>query len=187
MHNRRDRQREKENFGVGGINLVISCKDLRQHRVTIRSRHSSVNSEYELERAIGVMSAYAFPNNMRFLFAFAHFLPAHLTPPNTHNKSKMKHEPFDLLGEYRRMGVASKDHPLWRLSEANCQYALCNTYPKTLCVPRGCPDEDLFSVGEKCSMYEMGHCPPEFCHFTASCYYFVQLSPNAIHQILPSL
>lgn len=138
--NRRDKQ------SSAGINIVISCKDFRQHRVNIRSRNNHANSEYELDQALGAMSAYAFPNNMRYLFAFAHSLP--LTRSHDAVRNLVK---FDLQAEFRRMGL--QDSPTWRLSSANIEYKLCNTYPKYLYVPRSFSDEDLYSIGYQLSLF----------------------------------
>lgn len=130
----------RDKQSTAGINIVISCKDFRQHRVNIRSRNNHVNSEYELDQALGAMSAYAFPNNMRYLFAFAHSMP--LTRSHDAVRKLVK---FDLQAEFRRMGLL--DSPLWRLSLANVDYKLCNTYPKYLYTPRSVSDEDLHSIG----------------------------------------
>ena len=134
---RRDKQ------STAGINLVISCKDFRQHRVTIRSRSSHVNSESELDQALGVISTYAFPNNMRYLFAFSHIFP--LTAEGKKLLKQKHNSPFDLQGEFQRMGLL--DSPMWRLTMANEEYKLCNTYPKYLYVPRSISDEDLYAIG----------------------------------------
>jgi hypothetical protein len=91
------------------------------------------------------MSAYAFPNNMRYLFAFSHSIPTLPRDASPRTPRPSKYNKFELAAEYDRMGVSSS--PLWRITQANESYKLCNTYPRRLCVPRGVSDEELFAIG----------------------------------------
>lgn len=122
-----DRDRKpKEYLSNAQINIIIMCKDFRQYRITIRSNSSKPGSgENDIERALHVISTYAFPNNMRYLFAFNHRLTG--LP-----------ERYDLLPyipalEFSRLRVT--DRPAWRISAANNSFKLCNTYPQWLVVP----------------------------------------------------
>eukprot|EP01119_Soliformovum_irregulare_P013922 TRINITY_DN3751_c0_g1_i6.p1 TRINITY_DN3751_c0_g1~~TRINITY_DN3751_c0_g1_i6.p1 ORF type:complete len:870 (-),score=268.92 TRINITY_DN3751_c0_g1_i6:8-2347(-) len=50
--------------------------------------------------------------------------------------------------EYERMGISLNPLPgqLWRLTYANRQYRLCDTYPYLLCVPMSIYDTELISI-----------------------------------------
>ena len=154
-------KRMKDARGVG-VTIVITCKDVRQHRIT-----TSVG-EYEVDRAFSTMSAYAFPNNMRHLFAFSHSM----SPPSSSFSSSFSSSsssssssslscgscPYDAVQEYSRQGIidvvsssdsaggAAHDSSLWRMSTANKDYRLCKTYPQYMVMPRGLSDEELFLV-----------------------------------------
>ncbi|KAJ1425452.1 protein-tyrosine phosphatase-like protein [Ochromonadaceae sp. CCMP2298] len=143
-----DRDRRSKDFS-GPVNLVISCKDFRILRVAIRSAGHGGTGDHDVERAISVMAAYCFPNNMRFLFAFSHKfaqLGVEYAP-----------EPYDAALEFSRMGVL--DNPYWRVTGANASYKLCNTYPQWLVVPSLITDEELHVV----SAFRSGHRLPVMC------------------------
>jgi hypothetical protein len=122
-----DRDRKtKEYLSNAQINIIIMCKDFRQYRITIRSNSSKPGSgENDIERALHVISTYAFPNNMRYLFAFNHRL--------TGLPERYDHLPYIPALEFSRLGVI--DRPAWRISAANNSFKLCNTYPQWLVVP----------------------------------------------------
>lgn len=132
-----DREKSNNKGQNSVITMTISGKDFRQHRITIRSNTGkSNNSEYDIERAISVISAYAFPNNMRYVFAFTHKFSG--------IQEKDLAAPYDAALEFSRMGVL--DNPQFRVSNANATYQLCNTYPQMLVVPAGLSDDELHSV-----------------------------------------
>ncbi len=146
---RLEREKKQKENTSSGINFVIVCKDLRQHRITIKSKNAA-SGDYDIERAFNVLSAYAFPNNMRYLFAFSHSLSHGGLPVKTV-------DPYDCMLEFSRLGVL--DSNLWRLSRANSEFKLCNTYPALLFVPRSVSDDELHIV----SNFRSGHRLPVLC------------------------
>jgi hypothetical protein len=111
-----------------GIQILISCKDCRQVRINVKS--TNTNSDYEIERAFSLMTAYVFPNNSRHLFAYSHTYP---------NKRII-----DLMEEYKRLGVFN--YNLWRISLANQDFKLCSSYPEMIIIPEAITDDELFAV-----------------------------------------
>jgi myotubularin-related protein 1/2 len=146
---RLEKEKKSKDLNSSGINVVISCKDFRQHRVTIKSKNST-NGDYDIERAFSVLSAYAFPNNMRYLFAFSHSLAHHGQPVRPVRA-------YSALSEFSRMGVL--DSNLWRQCTANSEYKLCNTYPQLLFAPKSIGDEEMHIV----SNFRSGHRLPVLC------------------------
>lgn len=140
----KERRNAKDARG-SGITLVITCKDVRQHRITTNG------GEYELDRAFSTMSAYAFPNKMGLLFAFSHSLTSPV--PLAHA------EPYDPIQEFSRQGIidvvvpGAPQESMWRISMANKDFKLCKTYPQYMVMPRGISDEELFLV----SNFRSGH------------------------------
>ena len=119
-------------------------------RIAIRSNTSRPNSgDNDIERAINVISAYAFPNNMKYLFAFTHKLNG--------VQEKDQAAPYDPALEFSRMGVL--DNPQWRVSNANANYQLCSTYPQMLVVPAGISDDELHIIAG----FRSGHRLPVLC------------------------
>lgn len=148
-----EKEKRMKDARGAGVTIVITCKDVRQHRIT-----TSVG-EYEVDRAFSTMSAYAFPNNMRHLFAFSHSM----SPPSSSSSSSSttlssSGSPYDAVQEYSRQGIIdvvsnsdsagemAYDSSLWRMSTANKDYRLCKTYPQYMVMPRGLSDEELFLV-----------------------------------------
>ena len=125
-----------------GILVTISCKDVRQIRLSISGKGGS--DEYETDRALSTMIAYTFPNNIKYLFAFTHSLPSEPSYLSLQ-------EPFDMQVEYMRLGIldnslnVSSNSP-WRVSFANRDYRLCKTYARVLVMPGRMTDEELFAV-----------------------------------------
>lgn len=144
-------EKEKRGKDVNStINIAITCKDFRMVRIAIRSNTTRPNSgDNDIERAISVISAYAFPNNMKYLFAFTHKLNG--------VQEKDQAPPYDPIIEFSRMGVL--DNPQWRITNANSSYQLCSTYPQTLVVPAGITDEELHTVAG----FRSGHRLPVLC------------------------
>lgn len=140
-----DKERKPKDARSTGITIVITCKDVRQHRITTNG------GEYELDRALSTLAAYAFPNDMRHVFAFSHAL-------KTFVGLKMS-EPYDPIAEYSRQGIVDVVVPgashesLWRISTANKDFRLCKTYPRYMVMPNGLTDDELFLV----SNFRSGH------------------------------
>jgi myotubularin-related protein 1/2 len=123
-------ERSKDSQPLNGICILLSCKDCRQLKVTIRKSYSA-SGDYEVERAYNLIYTYVFPNNLKHIFAFNHKLPS-------------TNIPVDLLAEYSRLGILDSNY--WRITTANNDFKLCNTYSETLIVPRSVSDEELFAV-----------------------------------------
>ncbi len=128
-------KRPKEGYDSSGIGIIIASKDIRQHRLAIMVNAS--NTETDIDRALAVVSAYAFPNKMRYLFAFSHCIagiPA--------NRAFYKYDP---LLEGSRMGCL--DSGLWRVTDVNKDYKFCHSYPQQFFVPKSITDYELQLVG----------------------------------------
>jgi myotubularin-related protein 1/2 len=139
--------------GMAGLSIVIRCKDMRVQRVTIQG---ASGSDVEVDRAISVLSAYAFPNQVKFLFAFTHVLS------RSDGTVIERRQPYDAVREFTRMGVLdyntdglpastalAERRPgafLWRMSSANVGFRLCETYAQLLAMPSLITDEELFLV-----------------------------------------
>ena len=132
------RPKDQSTRSSSGITIVITCKDVRQHRITTNG------TESEIDRAFSTMSAYAFPNDLRYLFAFSHAIPV----PSIIKMSDV----YDPIQEYSRQGIidvvvpGASHESLWRISTANKDFRLCKTYPRYLVMPNGLSDDELFSV-----------------------------------------
>jgi rhodanese-related sulfurtransferase len=120
-------KKSKESISLG-IQILITCKDCRQIRINVKS--TTPNSDYEIDRAFNLMTAYVFPNNVRHLFAYSHTFPRRKT--------------IDLMEEYKRLGIFN--HSTWRISLANQEFKLCSSYPEMLIVPEAITDDELFAV-----------------------------------------
>ena len=139
------------------VTILISCKDMRIFRVTLMCDANGGMGEYELEKALRLLAASAFPNNRTLLFAFSHSLPSEPL-------SLSLVEPYDTVQEFSRMGILDvvsvrDDLPIWRITAVNNEYRLCNTYPKMLVVPRKISDDELVLV----SHFRSGHRLPVMC------------------------
>lgn len=82
---------------------------------------------------------------MKFLFAFSHSLPSeplHLT--------QVDH--YDPIQEFSRLGITDEglagELSPWRLSAANSDYKLCDTYPQVLVMPRRMTDDEVIAVAQ---------------------------------------
>ncbi|RYG66886.1 hypothetical protein EON64_08680, partial [archaeon] len=91
--------------------------------------------DYELERAFSVIATYAFPNDMKHLFAFNHRMEGRGSDPDAPPYYK------DLVAEYSRLHVLENNY--WRVSQTNALFKLCGTYPRVLVTPSVVSDEDL--------------------------------------------
>jgi hypothetical protein len=131
-----EKEKKAKESRNSGVTFQIVCKDVRSHRITVQTKN---NDDYLVDRAISTLAAYAFPNNMIHLFAFAHLLPTAIPMEAL--------DPYDVLTEFSRQGVLEigEECP-WRICHANANYRLCNTYPRTLVMPRAMSDDELFAV-----------------------------------------
>lgn len=141
--------------------LLLSCKDIRQYRITIGSKTNSnsnligngssksntnhtVTSDVDVEKIIALLGKCIFPNSSRFLFAFISSEPVDYL-----NASGVVRQ-YDARTEFRRQGLfregVSVEKCPWRLSTANYEYKLCPSYPQLLIVPKEVSDEELFTV-----------------------------------------
>lgn len=161
-----EREKRSKDGLTAGLALTVHCKDCRQLRVTIKPKQSASTSsgDYDMERAFSVISAYAFPNNLRHLFAFSHKLsPSTGSPSQSPSTNSSGGCPStDLLLEFSRLGVL--DNNCWRVSEANAAYKLCSTYPTALVVPAAVTDDELFAV----ATFRSGQRLPAMCWLHAA-------------------
>ncbi|XP_041863879.1 myotubularin-related protein 4 isoform X2 [Melanotaenia boesemani] len=123
--------------------LHIICKDskvVRCHFATFKQCQEWVK---RLNRAI------AHPSRLEDLFALAYHAwclggsaddedqHVHLCRPGDHVRHRMEME-------VRRMGFDTQN--VWRVSDINCNYKLCSSYPQKLLVPIWITDKELESV-----------------------------------------
>ncbi|XP_015239161.1 PREDICTED: myotubularin-related protein 4 isoform X2 [Cyprinodon variegatus] len=123
--------------------LHIICKDskvVRCHFATFKQCQEWVK---RLNRAI------AHPSRLEDLFALAYHAwclgasaddedqHVHLCRPGDHVRHRMEME-------VRRMGFDMQN--VWRVSDINCNYKLCSSYPQKLLVPIWITDKELESV-----------------------------------------
>ncbi|XP_059129520.1 myotubularin-related protein 6 isoform X1 [Peromyscus eremicus] len=111
---------EKLALTTSGCPLVIQCKNFRiVHFIVPRERdcHDIYNSLLQLSKQAKYEDLYAFSYN-----------------PKQNDSERLKGwEVIDLAQEYKRMGVPNGK---WKLSDANREYKVCETYPKELYVPK---------------------------------------------------
>ncbi|XP_074528029.1 phosphatidylinositol-3,5-bisphosphate 3-phosphatase MTMR4 isoform X2 [Halichoeres trimaculatus] len=123
--------------------LHIICKDskvVRCHFATFKQCQEWVK---RLNRAI------AHPSRLEDLFALAYHAwclggsaddedqHVHLCRPGDHVRQRMEME-------VKRMGFDTQN--VWRVSDINCNYKLCSSYPQKLLVPIWITDKELESV-----------------------------------------
>lgn len=138
-----EREKRPKDSISSSMTVQISCKDCRQLRIHMKGSPSS-NGDYEMEKAFSTMTAFAFPNNLRYVFAFNHHFP-------------VPKEGSDLLSEFTRLGVLELGG--LRFSNANQDFRLCSTYSETLIVPASVSDADLFTVAQ----FRAGQRLPALC------------------------
>jgi len=117
--------------GVNAYGMEIFCKDLRNLRFAHKQENHSRRQVFEK------IQQFAFPltNKLRF-FAF---------------DFKEKYGPedgwtvFDPVKEFKRMGVPNDS---WKITNINKEYALCDSYPSVLAVPKRTSDQELIKVAE---------------------------------------
>ncbi|XP_040596500.1 myotubularin-related protein 6 isoform X1 [Mesocricetus auratus] len=111
---------EKLALTTSGCPLVIQCKNFRiVHFIVPRERdcHDIYNSLLQLSKQGKYEDLYAFSYN-----------------PKQNDSERLKGwQVIDLAKEYARMGVPNEK---WKLSDANREYKVCETYPRELYVPK---------------------------------------------------
>lgn len=147
-------KRPKDSRINTSLTFLISCKDLRQLRITLQCDAVGMG-ENEVEKAVQQLAAAAFPNDRSQLFAFLHSSTGALLPLA---------EPYEPIKEFSRLGIldvlsATGDDMLWRFTNINSDYRMCNTYPKMLVVPGRISDEELSLA----SNFRSGHRLPVMC------------------------
>ncbi len=115
--------------------LHLSCKDCRCYRVAMADNAVAEKWHARLRQAL------APPAKTEEVFALAHFAWA---------QDEAVEEQGDLVREYVTPGFDQEVRRLqfdlegsWRVTEANREYKLCETYPDRLIVPAGVTDEHV--------------------------------------------
>jgi hypothetical protein len=72
-----DREKKPKDSRIPGTTLLITCKDIRSFRLYISGPEEQMYdgppmSDSEIDRAFDAMRAYAFPTDIRYVFAFIH-------------------------------------------------------------------------------------------------------------------
>ena len=164
-----DREKKPKDSRVPGTTLLIQCKDIRHFRLYISGPEEQMYdgppmSDSEIDRAFEAMRAYAFPTDIRYVFAFihCHALPAAIKAQGPHliYDAEVNISSFESINkifnlclqkEFIRQGILDENgktpqHGHWRLSSANWEYRLCDTYPRQIIVPVRISDDDLSVV-----------------------------------------
>ncbi|KAL6048280.1 protein-tyrosine phosphatase [Balamuthia mandrillaris] len=131
---RRDRNKSQHIQSPKGFHflLTLKCKDMRTVTFaldTTKGAHLDFFNQV-LRRA--------YPSNPSEFFAFQ-FRPYFRDPKGW--------SLFNPLNEFGRQGVLNPCSQ-WRISYANADYSLCNTYPKFMVIPKEMTDEELIEVGK---------------------------------------
>ncbi|XP_064636835.1 myotubularin-related protein 2-like isoform X2 [Lineus longissimus] len=111
--------------GENSYGIEIFCKDMRNLRFAHKQENHSRRQVFEK------LTQYAFPiTNKVPMFAF---------------EFKEEYEEngwsvYDPIKEFKRMGLPNES---WRVSRANENYEVCDTYPAIVAVPGATTDEDL--------------------------------------------
>eukprot|EP00727_Mastigamoeba_balamuthi_P009739 m51a1_g5388 putative myotubularin isoform x2 (3422) ;mRNA; f:19358-31913 len=87
-----------------------------------------------------VLQTYAFPGTVTKCFAFC-YKPKGAVPASDRDGWGV----YDARAELARIGVPDSS---WRISEANSQYQVCESYPMLLAVPAGFSDDDIREAAE---------------------------------------
>ncbi|XP_060806514.1 myotubularin-related protein 3 isoform X2 [Amyelois transitella] len=124
------------------VHLIVLCKHGRQLKC------SFANNDQCVEWWRRLVSATAPMNNVMETFAAAYAAWAKEQPPMSVHRALMKathsQQKNWFIPELQRLGFTAKN--AWRVTKANADYSLCNSYPPQLIVPSNIGDEDLESV-----------------------------------------
>ncbi|XP_069468852.1 myotubularin isoform X1 [Ambystoma mexicanum] len=114
--------------GENSYGLDITCKDMRNLRFALKQEGHSRRDIFE------ILTKYAFPlSHGLLLFAFQ----------NEEKFSENGWTVYEPMSEYRRQGLPNSK---WRITFANENYELCDTYPPLLVVPFNTNEDDLWRV-----------------------------------------
>lgn len=117
--------------GINAYGIEIICKDMRN----LRFAHKQEN--HSRRKVFDKIQLYAFPLTNKLPFFAFEF------------KERYGHgedwKVYDPIKELRRMGVPNES---WRISRANENYQLCDSYPSLIVVPKIVTDQDLYKVAE---------------------------------------
>eukprot|EP01119_Soliformovum_irregulare_P023038 TRINITY_DN7984_c1_g2_i2.p1 TRINITY_DN7984_c1_g2~~TRINITY_DN7984_c1_g2_i2.p1 ORF type:complete len:921 (-),score=249.32 TRINITY_DN7984_c1_g2_i2:88-2850(-) len=112
--------------------LKIFCKNLLQvHLGFRRIRH-------ERKKFLKNISELGIPSSVAELFAFQY-------RPPLRNVKLEGWELYNPMDDYRRVGLPDSQ---WRISQANSEFQLSETYPRELVVPAEISDDELKKVAE---------------------------------------
>ncbi|GFR72324.1 myotubularin-related protein 2 [Elysia marginata] len=117
--------------GVNAYGIEIICKDMRN----LRFAHKQEN--HSRRKVFDKIQLYAFPLTNKLPFFAFEFKERY------GNGEDWK--VYDPIKELRRMGVPNES---WRISRANENYQLCDSYPSLVAVPKIATDQDLYKVAE---------------------------------------
>ncbi|EGC39655.1 hypothetical protein DICPUDRAFT_147604 [Dictyostelium purpureum] len=123
---------KKKTLGEFSYRLNFICKDYRIHTISFDKQSSSLK---DVRRCIETFQSQ--PNTL-----FCYLMRQEYTKLETVGLGWTIYSARD---EYARMGVPSPD---WRVSDANYNYFLCDSYPGLLGVPESITDEQLKSVAQ---------------------------------------
>lgn len=145
----KERKSSKDNrSSLNGTTIVINCKDVRVVKLFIK--FTPTCNEHEIDRILGKMLTFTFPNNILYAFAFSHQLPS----------STPRLETNDITADFFRQNILdNSDSCPWRMSLANKDFRLCDSYSEILFVPKKITDEELFAVAS----FRSGNRLPVLC------------------------
>ncbi|KAH9519849.1 Myotubularin- protein 2 [Bulinus truncatus] len=117
--------------GVNSYGIDILCKDVRNLRFAHKQENHSRRQVFE------TIQQFAFPITNKLPFFAFEFKEKY----GQENGWKL----YDPAKELKRMGVPNES---WRISKANENYLLCDSYPALIAVPKSASDPDLHKVAE---------------------------------------
>lgn len=132
---------ERKQCGMMGGSIIVRCKDFRVLQIDIRDIEEFNNVAYSLEMLSSI-------EDLRVAYPF--FYRA---------SSTAGEEWFELAAEEQAFNrkLLHKD---WRISRANDDFSLCDSYPRTVIVPESILDEQLKQV----AVFRQGGRFPILCY-----------------------
>lgn len=139
-----DKEKKGKDIRSNNLTIVLTCKDARVYRIAMMCKPSTVipspndplhHTEADIDKAINVMFAYAFPNQKHHLFAFSYASCA--------AKNFQSVEPYDPFLEFARIGILDSVDTFWRVSLVNQDFRICDSYPELLIVPKVLTDDEV--------------------------------------------
>ncbi|EQC31856.1 hypothetical protein SDRG_10640, partial [Saprolegnia diclina VS20] len=122
--------------------IKITTKDHRRFHLTFPEKAAVLQKVHE------ILLMYAFPDDVSYLFAFAHRLPRATVDDGASLDERTLDDclplstgwdVYDADTEYARLGVDKA--ALWRRTSINSGYAAIESYPETLIVPAAISDD----------------------------------------------